>query len=456
MSSELADQLRRHLADTRLFPDPGTALLAVSGGPDSVALAFLMLEVANQWGLDLVIGHVDHGIAAESADVSRHVEHLAERIGMPFHLRRLELGPRASETRARRARYRALRDMQQGTGARYVVTAHHADDQAETVFFRFIRGTGLSGLSGIPARGPNGLVRPLLPFSRDSLAAWVESRVGSDDFGVVVHHDPANADERHDRAWIRTRALPMLVGRYGERVRQAIRDVGNHAAHDRAAWRALLRELEALQFRRGEAAVEVARDPLATYDKALSEAILRAVAGEAGCRLSPRRAARLLVFVLRGTSGRVLQLGKGWEAELAFDRVRISRGRGDDEAPTEVLFGDEEIGRVRWRRWSVSWHREAAGRAARESFTTWITPGTVSLRAPAASDRLRPLGGTGRRKVRRLLMEARVPVRERDRYPLVVRGDDVLWVPGICRSGTEVPDPGEPALWIEARVDEGE
>jgi len=150
----------------------------------------------------------------------------------------------------------------------------------------------------------------------------------------------------------------------------------------------------------------------------------------------------------------LLQLGKGWEAELAFDRVRIVRARRDGDDPGELVLEDDLHGQARWRDWNVSWRVEPAGRAVRESFETWVTPGLLAVRAPVAHDRLRPLGGVGTRKVRRLLMEARVPVRERPLFPVVVRGRDVLWLPGICRSGTAVPEPGEPAVRIEARIGE--
>jgi len=87
----------------------------------------------------------------------------------------------------------------------------------------------------------------------------------------------------------------------------------------------------------------------------------------------------------------------------------------------------------------------------RAAYATWVTVGPGLVRAPRGGDRMVPLGGVGRRKVRRLLMEARIPAAERDRFPVVVRGDEVLWVPGVCRAAAAVPQPGEAALRLEAR-----
>ncbi|MGD2135544.1 MAG: tRNA lysidine(34) synthetase TilS [Gemmatimonadales bacterium] len=454
MSPDLAERLRRHLERSGLFPEPGLALLAVSGGGDSVALAFLLADLAPELDLDLAVGHVDHGIQRGSADVAREVERLAGRLGLPFHLERLRLGAGTSETEARRARYRALRDMQRGIDARYLVTAHHADDQVETVLHRFLKGTGLAGLAGIPARGPRGLVRPLLPFGRRELARWLERRTAAQGEVVRVHDDPANADQRHDRSWLRARLLPFVADRYGAAAREAVLDVGRHAARDRAAWAALLTTLDDLEYRRRGAVVELARHPLATYDKTLCEAILRAAAREVGCVVGPRRAHRLRRFLTEGTSGRVLQLGRGWEAELAFDRMRILPAAQDETVREPVHLGAAAEGCARWGEWDVVWTAERAGSVERQSFTTWVTPGVVAVRTPRGRDRMHPVGGVGGRKVRRLLMEARVPFRERARYPVLVRDRDVLWLPGICRSQAALPRPGEPAMRIEARVRE--
>ncbi len=154
----LLDRFSAHVARLGLFAAPGTALVCVSGGADSVALLDLMHEFAPSAGLSLVVAHADHQIRSDSRTVGQTVEGLAEHYGLPFELGELGLGPDASETVARRARYRWLRDVQQRRGARYLVTAHHRDDQVETVLLRALSGTGPAGLAGIPVRGRGGLV----------------------------------------------------------------------------------------------------------------------------------------------------------------------------------------------------------------------------------------------------------------------------------------------------------
>jgi tRNA(Ile)-lysidine synthase len=426
------------------------ALVAVSGGPDSVALLYLLADLAADLDLDLVVGHVDHGIAAASPRWARDVAILAASLDLSFIAERLALGT-SSETRARRERYRALHRMQREVGAEYLVTAHHADDQAETVLYRLLRGSGPAGLAGIPARGPGGLVRPLLPFSRSALAAWLARR--APDVGVVT--DPANRDSAHDRSWLREAVLPIVRGRFPD-VDQRLLAAQRQAALDRRAWAALVATDPALDAARLEGGVEVARGPLARYDKALCIALLRALARESGLRLGLRRAERLAEFARTAPSGRTLDLGERWTAETVFDRLRILGPLNRSTAQPlglagEVAVGAGDRGEAEWRGWCITWRRERAGRARRSGGGTWVTPGPLLVRAASQGERLHPVGGIGRRPVRRLLMEARVPRRDRAAYPVVVRGTDVVWIPGVCRSDAALPQPGEPALRLDAR-----
>src|SRR6266702_7721560 len=165
-----------HIRAARLFREPGEALVAVSGGADSVALLDLLHGMATELGLSLVVAHVDHGIQSDSWTVGRSVKTLAEKYGLPFESAELHLGPDTTETEARRARYAWLREVQNRRGAKYLVTAHHEDDQVETILLRALRGSAPAGLAGIAARARGGLVRPLLPFTRAELHSYATDR----------------------------------------------------------------------------------------------------------------------------------------------------------------------------------------------------------------------------------------------------------------------------------------
>src|SRR5713226_9040822 len=414
----LLSRLRHHLARTPLFPVPGTVVVAVSGGPDSVALLDLLQQLAPEFGLALVVAHADHGIHAESGAVAAAVRQLAERWALPAEVGQLALGPGATETTARRARYAWLGEVRQRHAARYIATAHHRDDQLETILLRLLRGSAPAGLAGMAARARSGLVRPLLPFTKAELAAYVAARE------LPSHDDPANRDPRHLRTWVRRTLVPLVTERLGARARDDVLRAGRAAALERRAWDRALEHLPELELRRHPHGFDVARAALGRYDPALA-----------------------LVRFAERPSGRRLSLGGGWVAEVGFDRLAVARSRA---AAPEPVVATAERGSAQFGTYRVEWTPERApARLPRDEWTTWIQGGDWEIRFPRAGERLVPLGAVGHRRVRRLLMEARVPRSDRASYPIVARGETILWVPGICRSAAELPQPGTRAVRLD-------
>jgi tRNA(Ile)-lysidine synthase len=312
---KLHDAFRAHLASLAL-PE-GPALVAVSGGLDSVVLLDL-LHRAGTPRRQLVVAHADHGIHPDSASVAARVAAFADGLGLGCEIGRLALGAGAGETSAREARYAWLLALRERIGAAVVFTAHHADDQAETVLMRALEGSGPGGLSGMrPVSGV--LVRPLLRFRRVELARYARERE------LAVWVDPANSDPAHLRSWLRCDLLPVIRARLPD-VDARLRRLGSHAAREREAWSHAIDHLPGLDLQVEHGGISVAAAPLRTYDSALAQTVVIAAARRGGFAIGSRRAASVLNLVAGGASGREVPLGGGWRAELAFDRIRIVRG----------------------------------------------------------------------------------------------------------------------------------
>ena len=195
-----AAEVERFSADLgRLWPEGGRLGLAVSGGPDSLAL--LLLAQAAIPG-SFAVATVNHGLRAEAAAECAMVERVCGARGIPCTILTIETGPGNVQAAARRARYAALAAWAEGEGLSAIATAHHADDQAETLVMRLNRASGLAGLAGVRPRGfvPGTrlpLLRPLLAWRRAELAAIVDRS------GLEPAQDPSNADEAYDRVRIR-------------------------------------------------------------------------------------------------------------------------------------------------------------------------------------------------------------------------------------------------------------
>jgi len=439
---DLVERFRRHLAT---LPIPaGPALVAVSGGSDSVALLDLLLCTAESHRRDLVVVHYDHGIQAESALVAARVRELADTRGIPFEGGRGDLGPGASETAARYARYAFLEAVRERSGGGSIFLAHHADDQAETILMRVLAGSGSAGLAGMD--GVSGrLVRPLLPFSRSELAQYVRAR------SMLVWEDPSNSDVRHLRAWLRTSVLPMLRDRVPD-VETRLLTVAGQSRRNRMAWDSVLDVVPDLDVKRETDGISVAADRFRGYDSTLAEALILAVARRFGCPLGPVRAARLLGWLGGAASGSQLQLSKGWRAELSFGRLRLGRIPSPD-APRPMLSIGGRSGEGSWGPWRVKWSRGGApGRQERVALTAWFSADSLTVRGWEPGEKVRPLAGIGRRLIVKCFQDARVPRSRRERWPVVAGGDEVVWIPGVCRSDALVPPTGSEALRVDAEL----
>ncbi len=417
---------------------------AVSGGPDSMALLDLLARSGGEHGLDLVVGHVDHGIDPRSAEAARLVARAAADRGLPFELERLELGPDASETTARPARLAALERIRERTGASAILLGHHADDQAETVLMRVLRGSGPAGLAGMSERSGR-LVHALLPFRRRELARYLLEQ------DIEVWHDPANADERHLRSWIRNEVLP-IVERKVPGAHDALLAVAGQARQGREAWDSVIDVLPGLDPRLEDGGISVAAPVLAGYDSSLGAAVSAALGRRVGCTVGPRRAARLLALAASGGSGRWVPLGGAWRAEVAFGRLRIVPA---PVSPLEPAPLGTDAGATAWGRWQLTVRSgNAPERHARRSMSAWIAANpllerTLRVRAPRAGERLVPLGGTGHRLLVRCFQDARVPSSMRAGWPVVEAGGAAVWVPGVCRADAMIPPAGSEALRVD-------
>jgi tRNA(Ile)-lysidine synthase len=211
-------------------------ILAVSGGADSLALLRGMHRLKRGGEGSLIVAHFNHRLrGGESDGDAAAVVEVCQRLGIKCEVgiaeEGFELAGNGLESAARSARFRFLEEVATRRGARYVVTAHTADDQAETILHRILRGTGIAGLRGIPrARrlGPVTVIRPLLEIHRAELRAYLG------DLGQPFRCDSSNADTSFTRNRLRLELLPHLADRYNSGVVEALLRLGRLAgeAHD--------------------------------------------------------------------------------------------------------------------------------------------------------------------------------------------------------------------------------
>jgi tRNA(Ile)-lysidine synthase len=377
-------------------PPAGTRVLAaVSGGPDSTALLLWLRED----GVDVAAAHYDHALRPGSEADAAHVAGLCARLGVPLVTeRRTEpLPPGSVQAAARDLRHGFLRRALAATGRDVVCTGHTADDVVEGAVLHLLRGSGLAGLRGMPARrGP--IARPLLDVWRADVEAYLRAR------GVVAIADPANADTvRYARARVRHLLLPAL-----ERDRPGIGRRLRAAATAAAVLQERLEADAAALVGSGALRADLARAPRATRMEAYRQLYGRLPG------LDRRQLEAMDRLAVGGPTGAGLDLPGSLRFRVQRNRVSIDVGTLPPPPPAPRI----EV-------------RPCAGCA--DPWAAHLRPGpalTAGYRRPGL--RMRPLGAPGSRKLQDILTDARVPRHLRDHLPLVFADGRLAWVPGIA------------------------
>jgi tRNA(Ile)-lysidine synthase len=413
-------------------------LLAVSGGLDSMALLAAMATVARP--RIAAVATFDHVTGPAALRASAHVVRVTESLGLPVVAGRAPVAERVRggrEATWRRARHEFLRDAARQHGARIVI-AHTEDDQIETVLMRLMRGSGTRGLAGLLA--PHGALRPFLGVRRATLAEYL---------GTTGHRwveDPSNASSEFLRNRVRHDLLPAL-----RRVQPRIDDVLLETGRRAAAWRTAVEQLvdDAIPFElHPDGSLGVASAELAGYDRDSLAVLWSALAGRVGLALDRRGTRRLAAFTTSRRASGAMPLSAGWGVEARRGVYFLRRAgvpvAGPASLPDE---GTMEWGAFRFR---VTGEMLADG-----GWNAALPLGVVpTVRVWGAGDRLEAAGGQPRRRVKRYLSDAGLRGSDRAGWPVVVAGQDVVWIPGVRRSDAATARSGGPVRhYVCERID---
>ncbi len=442
----LVSALERFFTTTAPLSRGDRLVVAFSGGSDSTALLWSLIPLAQRRGITLIAAHLDHGLDPESEDRADRAEALARGLGVRSVRERRAVGDtqgasESLEAAARRVRYRFLEEVRRNTGARFVATAHHRDDQLETLLLRLCLGTGLAGLSGIRARYGR-VVRPLLDLPRHALAcATVES-------GLEPVADPTNCDRRHMRNRLRHGLVPDLVRRDPRLPELALCLARTAAGAGRAIGRVLADRLDVTAEDRGASLDRVAFEALPAELEGWALALLHRAAGAA---YPPRRhAAHELVRQLAGGGAARCDACGQWQWRACTSRVRVTRRQSVNPAtppfsytlriPGELWIPEISVGLRLVPGESEPWMFRAQERRA--GLALDLEPGTsVLVRNRRPNDRVHAFGGVSRH-LKGVLSARRISPEQRSRIPLLCTGNRILWVPGITQDETtRIPNP---------------
>ena len=438
----LFSEVQRFIDVRGLLRPDARVIVGVSGGADSMALLSVLRDLVSSYRLTLFVAHVNHQLrGGEAARDALFVESHAERFGLPFH--KVDVDVRflkrrtgmSSQQAARQLRYGALLSLRDALSATHVALGHTADDQAETVLLRLLRGAGPAGLAGIPPKRMP-FIRPLLGVHRDAIHSYLGSA------GIPWVEDSSNMSRAYQRNRVRLELMPAM-GEYRPGVARRLRQTADMLRADNNVLEEQTGVLakQALGQEVGRSMLAIRRPQFIAATLAMQRRLLRYALD----RLPESEHAggfqdidTLVGFtVSRGRVGRRLTLAGEVMAEWHQDAVLLWKA---GTLPVTTRFLTLPVpGFITLKELSLSvgaktlaLDQEWRGRAG--PCRVFACPEAAALpltiRFPRPGDRFRPLGAPGSQKLQDFLVNSKVPRAVRPYVPLVLSRGQIVWVVG--------------------------
>ena len=446
----LSEQVKSNILNKGLLEHGNKIIVGVSGGPDSVCLLKVLLEIKDEFKLTLIAVHVNHGLRGPEADHDQsYVEELCKEWDIPVKtyfadIKALSKKMGVSEEEAgREARYRIFKKVLKNTGSDYIAVAHNRDDQAETVMLNILRGTGLDGLCGMTMKQGE-IIRPLLNISRRQIIEYLESNK------IRYCTDSSNKSSEYTRNRVRNELFPVIKKLFDiDAVNQLYR-LSMLVSEDRD----LLEQVARNSF---DAVVLEDEDDVvlsATGLRTLSNAVVKRIIRMAWERINKSRknlesvhVDQIITLCQNNRTGKKVKLKNGIEVLLSYDRLIFTKAGKKYVKPYSYSVNTEGFTEVK------ELNAVLEARILNESEISQLDDftsvnetsliqffdldrlnGEIVIRSRLDGDRIRPYNSNGEKKLKKFFIDQKVPGEKRDTIPLVAQGNKIVWIVGMRTS----------------------
>lgn len=423
--------------------EKGQSVMAgVSGGPDSVCLLHLLLQLREEWQINISVAHLDHMFRGkESEEDARFVKELCRKWDLPFYHEKLDVPEYIRKTgfspedAARRMRYAFFERAKRELKADKVALGHNLNDHVETVLMNLLRGTGPEGLVGIePVRGF--YIRPLIGISRKQIQAYLQSQ--KLDFRI----DKSNLSMEYFRNSLRLELIPLIEQKYCSHLSLSIQRLSDIVREDVSFLNKQAQKAMNLCVKLHPKKAQINIEEFLRLDEAIKRRVLRKCVEYLVGDLKDFELKNVILlneFIQRAAAGSLMDLPKGLTAQKSYEFVLISKGQRRETTqfeyplPVPGVFTDRSLGI------SIEAVLEPIGNRDIVKNNPLIAQldydkiiGNLTIRNRKPGDRFFPLGMSHSKKVQDFLTDLKVPRQKRDRIPIVVDGcGRIVWVAGL-------------------------
>ncbi|MDA8213273.1 MAG: tRNA lysidine(34) synthetase TilS [Clostridia bacterium] len=427
---------------------PGDRIIvAVSGGADSVALLYCLMDLASELGFQLYVVHVNHMLrGTEAEEDAGYVAELAEKHNLPCAIRRVDVGylakmmPTSKQDAARALRYGILEEEAANWGANKIALGHHADDQAETILLHLLRGTGLEGLVGMQPVRDGRYIRPLLEVTRQEIENYCSES------NLKFRTDRSNLEPVYLRNRIRLELMPLLQREYNPALVRGLSRLANLAREEsNFLTQEAGKAFEQVATVQNDERVVLDIAELSALPMALQRRVLimawKKVSGE-HANLEFERVDEALDLAFHGLTGQGLELPRRVYLEKSYGALIVRLNLGHNGVDQEFAYLLPVPGKITVPELGLAVRAELmpccpddSNRSGSDTFRVFLDADKITsplvVRNRRAGDRFYPLGAPGHKKLKDFFIDAKIPREFRQKALLVCSGEKIVWVAGV-------------------------
>ena len=441
-------KIKEAIEENHLLDGGEKIIVAVSGGPDSVALLKVLEMLSDEYNLTLIVAHINHGLREESTDEEEFVREIAAGMGFAFECRSFDIRSlikgtgKCIEEMSRKVRYDFLDDLANKHGAQKIALGHNSNDQTETVLMNFLRGSGPTGLKGMLPFRDSLYIRPLLCVTRNEIISFLEFH------GLPFVTDSSNTDPAYLRNRIRHSLIPELKARYNPKLEESMTRMAEimrvEDDYMKSVASKILSEWGTSAIH-GEISISI--PDLIKYHQAIQRRIVkhllvRLTTNNQGIGHIHVKAALDLVYSDR--PGASVNLPGNIVVRREYNALLfVKRGRDEEEIPRErcndlryevTLPGTVEMAEL-GKMMVFEFVESPIDIKSDNRDTAFMDYDRISpplvIRTVMAGDRIQPLGMRGMKKIKSVFIDEKIPWRHRKEIPLLLDQEAVLWIVGL-------------------------
>lgn len=442
----MIDTALKTIRENGMFEKGDKVIVAVSGGPDSIALLHVLYRLREELDISLYVAHVNHGLRGiESDEDEEYTRRFCEKLNIEFKSKRVNLNEisklrnMSSESAGREVRYEFFEELMKEFSAQKIAIAHNANDQAETILMRIMRGTGMDGLIGIRPVRDNIFVRPLINSSRDQIEEYCEKN------NLSPRIDKTNLEAIYSRNKVRLQLIPYIQENFNKDIIQVLNRLSYTIKVDNDYLEVVSKEKYKKYCDINKEKVIISKEAFLEHESIITRIIRLAIHDAVGNLYNFEKIHIYdIIRIQRCSTGKELNLPSSVYVSNNYGDIVIRRNKKQNiKVNAEEYILHSGLNVIKDDKIKINIKEITMEEKLDFKHSKWVKyfdydkiNGDITLRFRKDGDRFTPLGMNGSKKLKDLFIDLKVPKEQRDEIPLVCFGGRIAWIVGYRVSET--------------------